>query len=204
MNRPFVIAITGRSGCGKSTVSDYYRSLGYPVLDADREARRVTEPGSPVLEHLCREFGEDLLAQDGSLCRRLLAQRAFATQEGTRKLTDITHPAIVDALKSGVEAARKNGAALCFVDGAAIVGEAFEPSCDRIVVVTAPRETSAERIMRRDGLSREDAYRRLDAQLPEADLRAAAHYLIENDSDLPHLLGQAQRVLADLLAEGDA
>ena len=87
-----VIAITGRSGSGKSTVSAYYGSLGYPVLDADRTAREVTRPGGPCLAQLCDAFGSDILLPDGTLDRGCLAARAFATPEGTRRLTDITHP----------------------------------------------------------------------------------------------------------------
>ena len=89
------IAITGRSGSGKSTVSAYYGSLGYPVLDADRTAREVTRPGGPCLAQLCDAFGSDILLPDGTLDRGCLAARAFATPEGTRRLTDITHPAII-------------------------------------------------------------------------------------------------------------
>ena len=93
-----VIAITGRSGSGKSTVSAYYGSLGYPVLDADRTAREVTRPGGPCLAQLCDAFGSDILLPDGTLDRGCLAARAFATPEGTRRLTDITHPAILSLI----------------------------------------------------------------------------------------------------------
>ena len=132
-----VIAITGRSGSGKSTVSAYYGSLGYPVLDADRTAREVTRPGGPCLAQLCDAFGSDILLPDGTLDRGCLAARAFATPEGTRRLTDITHPAIIRELLDGVAAAQSTGVPFVFVDGAVIVVEAFEQYCDAIIVVTA-------------------------------------------------------------------
>ena len=113
-----VIAITGRSGSGKSTVSAYYGSLGYPVLDADRTAREVTRPGGPCLAQLCDAFGSDILLPDGTLDRGCLAARAFATPEGTRRLTDITHPAIIRELLDGVAAAQSTGVPFVFVDGA--------------------------------------------------------------------------------------
>lgn len=118
-----VIAVTGRSGSGKSTVSAYYGSLGYPVLDADRTAREVTRPGGPCLAQLCDAFGSDILRPDGTLDRDCLAARAFATPEGTRRLTDITHPAIIRELLDGVAAAQSTGVPFVFVDGAVIVGE---------------------------------------------------------------------------------
>ena len=80
-----VIAVTGRSGSGKSTVSAYYGSLGYPVLDADRTAREVTRPGGPCLAQLCDAFGSDILRPDGTLDRDCLAARAFATPEAQQK-----------------------------------------------------------------------------------------------------------------------
>ena len=133
------VAITGRSGCGKSTVAQYCRSRGFPVLDGDAVAREVTQPGSPCLPALAKAFGADILDEDGALRRGVLAQRAFATKGDARRLTDITHPEIVRRLLAGVAQARAAGAKLVFVDGAVIVGAPFEPFCDAIIVVRAPQ-----------------------------------------------------------------
>lgn len=119
------VAITGRSGCGKSTVAEYYRNRGFPVLDGDAIAREVTQPGSPCLPALAAAFGADILDEAGRLRRGLLARRAFATKEDARRLTDITHPEIVRRLLAGVAKAKAAGAALVFVDGAVIVGRAL-------------------------------------------------------------------------------
>ena len=189
-----VIAITGRSGSGKSTVSAYYGSLGYPVLDADRTAREVTRPGGPCLAQLCDAFGSDILLPDGTLDRGCLAARAFATPEGTRRLTDITHPAIIRELLDGVAAAQSTGVPFVFVDGAVIVGEAFEQYCDAIIVVTAPEREAVSRIVLRDGISKQAARMRLAAQTPEDVLRAAADYIIANTGDGRHLRAAAQAV----------
>jgi dephospho-CoA kinase len=191
-----VIAITGRSGSGKSTVSAYYGSLGYPVLDADRTAREVTRPGGPCLAQLCDAFGSD-----STLDRGCLAARAFATPEGTRRLTDITHPAIIRELLDGVAAAQSTGVPFVFVDGAVIVGEVFEQYCDAIIVVTAPEREAVSRIVLRDGISKQAARMRLAAQTPEDVLRAAADYIIANTGDGRHLRAAAQAVLERLLAK---
>lgn len=196
-----VIAITGRSGSGKSTVSAYYGSLGYPVLDADRTAREVTRPGGPCLAQLCDAFGSDILLPDGTLDRGCLAARAFATPEGTRRLTDITHPAIIRELLDGVAAAQSTGVPFVFVDGAVIVGEVFEQYCDAIIVVTAPVREAVSRIVLRDGISKQAARMRLAAQTPEDVLRAAADYIIANTGDGRHLRAAAQAVLERLLAK---
>ncbi len=196
-----IIAVTGRSGAGKSTLSAYYASLGYPVLDADKAARAVTEKGSPCLARLAAAFGGDILTPDGALDRGLLAARAFSSPENARLLTDITHPAIVKMLLDGAESAKKAGAPLVFVDGAVIVGEAFEPYCDAIIVVSAPERESVSRVMLRDGVSKQAARDRLSAQLSDEALRAAADYVIKNTGDERQLHAAGRKVLDQLLAE---
>lgn len=196
-----VVAVTGRSGSGKSTVSAYYASLGYPVLDADRVSREVVCPGGACLAALCAAFGPEILAPDGALDRAALAARAFATPEAAHRLTQITHPAIVKALLEGVARAAQTGKPFVFVDGAVIVGEAFEPYCDKIIVIVTTEREALSRIMLRDGISKPAARARLAAQRPEAELRAAADHLIENTGDERHLREAARRVLERLLAE---
>ncbi len=196
------VAITGRSGCGKSTVAQYCRSRGFPVLDGDAVAREVTQPGSPCLPALAKAFGADILDEDGALRRGVLAQRAFATKGDARRLTDITHPEIVRRLLAGVAQARAAGAKLVFVDGAVIVGAPFEPFCDAIIVVRAPQQVLEQRIMRRDGISRQAAQARLASQLAQEKLDAAATFLLDNTGSEQALRAQARAVLENLLKEG--
>ena len=196
------VAITGRSGCGKSTVAQYCRSRGFPVLDGDAVAREVTQPGSPCLPALAKAFGADILDEDGALRRGVLAQRAFATKGDARRLTDITHPEIVRRLLAGVAQARAAGAKLVFVDGAVIVGAPFEPFCDAIIVVRAPQQVLEQRIMRRDGISRQAAQALLASQLAQEKLDAAATFLLDNTGSEQALRAQARAVLENLLKEG--
>ncbi len=196
------VAITGRSGCGKSTVAEYYRSRGFSVLDGDAVAREVTQPGSPCLPELAKAFGADILDEGGALRRGVLAQRAFATKGDARRLTDITHPEIVRRLLAGVAQARAVGAKLVFVDGAVIVGAPFEPFCDAVIVVRAPQQVLEQRIMRRDGISRQAAQARLASQPAQERLDAAATFLLDNTGSEQALRAQARAVLESLLKEG--
>lgn len=196
------VAITGRSGCGKSTVAEYYRSRGFSVLDGDAVAREVTQPGSPCLPKLAKAFGADILDEGGALRRGVLAQRAFATKGDARRLTDITHPEIVRRLLAGVAQARAVGAKLVFVDGAVIVGAPFEPFCDAVIVVRAPQQVLEQRIMRRDGISRQAAQARLASQPAQERLDAAATFLLDNTGSEQALRAQARAVLENLLKEG--
>lgn len=194
-----IIAITGRSGSGKSTVARYYASLGYPVLDGDQVSRDITKPGTACLVQLAQHFGADIVDENGNLRRRELAQRAFVNQETTQQLMDITHPAIVQTLLE--QARQQQNAPFVFVDGAAIVGAAFEPYCSKIIVVIAPKESAVSHIMQRDQISQEVALQRLAAQTPEDILLAAADYVIENNQSQQVLLVQADAVLKALLVK---
>lgn len=193
-----IIGITGRSGCGKSSATNFLARQGYPCIDADRIARDVLLPGSPCLEKLQAYFGQDILEADGTLKRRLLADRAFATPEGTRVLTEITQPEILRRIEERLRQAQASGAGMAFVDGAVIVGTPFEPRCDALVLITAPYETSVQRICARDGISPEMARRRLDAQTSLDTLRAAATIEIVNDGTAGQLENKVEAYLKSL------
>ena len=197
------VGITGRSGCGKSTVTACFAARGVPVADADQISRQVLQPGSPVLAQLAARFGGDILRGDGVLDRRLLADRAFATPEGKADLDAITHPAIVRRIEAARQAAQAAGSPLFVIDGAVLVGSVIDGIWDRLIVVTAPYEVSVARIVARDGIRPEMARRRLDAQLPEAALTARADIVLANDGTQEQLRRQAGALAARLLAEGE-
>ena len=198
------LGITGRSGCGKSTVTAVFSAHSVPLADADQISREILLPGSPLLPALAQRFGADILLPDGTLDRRLLVDRAFATPEGKRALDSLTHPEIVRRIRAAKQSAQEAGAALFVLDGAVIVGTAAQPECDRLCVVTAPFATSVARIVARDGISAEMAARRLNAQTPEEALTAQADYVLHNDADLAHLQAEAEKLCEKLLMEGGA
>ena len=195
------LGITGRSGCGKSTVTSIFAAHGVPLADADQMSREILLPGSPLLPRLVERFGDDILRAEGTLDRRLLADRAFATPEGKRALDALTHPEIVRRIRQAKQAAEQAGAPLFVLDGAVIVGTAAEPECDRLAVVTAPFATSVARIAARDGISPEMAARRLNAQTPERTLLAHADYVLQNDGPREALEAAAKHLCETLLAE---
>ncbi len=197
------LGITGRSGCGKSTVTSVFTAQGIPCADGDQISREVLQPGSPCLEQLAQRFGQDILNADGTLDRRLLADRAFKTPEGTAALTAITHPEILRRFLQAKEVARQRGAVLFLLDGATIIDTPFEAECDRLLVVTAPYEQSVARICARDGISPEMARRRLDAQMPERRLIEKADHLLQNDSTQQELRQKTQHLFEILWEEAN-
>lgn len=183
------MGLTGRSGCGKSTVSRLLRQWGAPVCDADRVAREVLRPGSPCLPALCAEFGADILDEHGEIIRPVLASRAFQSPDTAARLSAITHPEIIRRILSAADEAGEQGKTLFFVDGAVIVGHSLEQYCWRIAVVDADDDTAAARICARDGIPMDAARQRLAAQTPRQVLLNAACYTIENragEAELEH------------------
>ena len=101
------LGITGRSGCGKSTVTAVFAAHGVPLADADQLSREILLPGSPLLPQLAARFGGEILRPDGTLDRRLLADRAFATPEGKAALDSLTHPAIEARIRAAKQVLRE-------------------------------------------------------------------------------------------------
>lgn len=196
------VAVTGRSGSGKSSISAYLVEKGYPVCDADQVARQVLLPGSPCIPLLQESFGADIIGKDGTLQRHLLANRAFKTPEGTQRLTEITHPAIQKIILEAQDEAEKQGSRFFFIDGAVIIGTALEKICNDILLVYTPYEVSVQRICARDGIEPEMARRRLDAQMPLETLQAAADYQLCNDGPLTMVYAELDQILNDLLSKG--
>ena len=196
------LGITGRSGCGKSTVTAVFAARGVPLADADQLSREILLPDSPLLPKLAERFGTDIIKEDGTLDRRLLADRAFATPEGKAALDALTHPEILRRIRAAKQAAEQAGAKLFVLDGAVIVGTAAEAECDKLCVVTAPFAVSVARIAARDGISPEMAARRLNAQTPEEALTAKADYILPNVSTREELAQKADALCDALLGEG--
>ena len=197
------LGITGRSGCGKSTVTAVFSAHGVPLADADQISREILLPGSPLLPRLAQRFGADILKADGTLDRRLLADRAFATLEGKAALDSLTHPEIVRRIRAAKQAAQDAGAPLFVLDGAVIVGTAAQAECDRLCVVAAPFETSVARIVARDA-SRRDG--RPPPERPDTGKHPhrAGRLCAAQRFHLAHLQAAAEQLCTKLLAEGGA
>ncbi len=201
-NKIKVVAITGRSGSGKSTVAKIFTAQNFTVLDADAAAKRALQKGSECIAKLAIAFGNDIVLENGEIDKKLLAQRAFQTSEGAKTLTDITHPKIVSILASDIKNAWKKGEKLIFVDGAVIIGGLFEKYCDEFIVVTAPDAEAVKRITARDGITKQLANKRLSAQKTLAEMMEKANYIIKNNADSASLEKAALSVLGEIVDGG--
>ena len=195
-----IIGLTGPTGSGKSTVAKYLaEKYGAAHIDCDLIAREIMQKNSPVLFQLAEVFGEDIISSDGELDRALLASRAFATKEATKRLNSITHPIITSIALAKVKDFTAEGKTAVLLDAAAIFESKIDKLCTCTVVVTAPEETRLDRIMFRDSISREKALERMDAQLSNAEYEAKADVVIHNYA--PFDLGAETHKIIDRLKE---
>ena len=178
------VGLTGGIGSGKSTVAAMLTQRGAILVDADQIARRIVEPGSPVLARLAEEFGADIVNEDGSLRRSELAARAFATERGTRHLNEITHPAIRELAEAELAAAETAAPSGVVVYEMPLLVETGQVSLvDAVIVVDVPEEQQVTRAVTR-GLEAEDVRARMARQVPRAERLEAADHVIDNSGDL--------------------
>ncbi len=178
-----LVGLTGKTGAGKSTVSDYLKQKGAYIIDGDIIAREILEINKSLLPKLCEAFGWDILENDGnSLNRKALARKAFSTPENTALLNSIMHPAINAEIKKRVEKAFFEYNTV-IVDAAAIIESGFANECDILLVVHAPEDVRKERIIKRDNLTEADALVRIKGQKDDSFYLKKASYVISNFGD---------------------
>ncbi len=197
---PLRVGLTGGIGSGKSLVAEILRGLGAAIVDADRIAREVVAPGGPAYDDVARAFGPEALRPDATLDRRALAARVFADPAARRRLNALTHPHI--RRRMAEEAAR-----LAASDAPVIVfdipllletTDGRDLGLEGIIVVAADDEVRVRRLVARDGLSEEEARRRLGAQMPLRDKLPRADWVIDNNGTPEETRRQVERVWARL------
>src|ERR1700754_3848572 len=174
------VGLTGSIGVGKSFVASVFVELGCHVLDADQTAREVVMPGTPGLKALTEAFGEEILSIDGTLDRKRLGALIFADQSERQRLNHILHPFIIarqDEILNEWEAKEPNGIGI--VDAALMIESGGYKRFDKLIVVHCRPEVQLERLMLRNGLSRDEAQARINAQMPQEEKQKFADILID-------------------------
>lgn len=190
------VGVTGNVASGKSAVADRWREAGVQVIDADRVGHDVLREDPAARAALVEAFGEEILDADGAVDRAALRLKAFATDDGVRRLNAIVHPPLVRRLRAELARAESDGEPLAVVDAALVFEFGFDEKLDAVVLVTAPRGLRAERLRQSRHLDEATIERVMAAQLPDAEKEAASDYVIVNDGSLEALRAAADRVLA--------
>ncbi len=151
-----IIGLTGGIASGKSTVSNWLISQGYPVVDADIAARKVVEPGMPALREITEAFGPSILFEDGTLDRKKLGSIIFSDEEKRQTLNAIVHPAVREWMKLETERAFEEGASIVIMDIPLLFESKLTHMVGETVLVYVSLETQLKRLMERDGYSEAD------------------------------------------------
>ena len=186
------IGLTGGIGAGKSTATDYLVEKGYKVIDCDKVAREVVEPGAPALAALAEAFGPEILDEDGALDREATAKIVFADPEKRKKLDDITHSAIYDIIE---ERSKGHEDGLVFIDAALIFESGLDKELDAVWVVTADEEIRKRRVALRDGMDEDMIENRMKSQMSEEERKSRADEVLDNSGAREDLYGQVDRLL---------
>ncbi|MEP6913116.1 MAG: dephospho-CoA kinase [bacterium] len=196
------IGLTGSIGVGKSFVASVLAELGCHVLDADDAAREVVASGSAGLKDVVAEFGNQILRDDGTLDRSKLGTLVFENAEKRAALNSILHPYIIaqqDRRLRELEVTDPQGIGI--VDAALMIESGGYKRFDRLIVVYCRPEVQVQRVMARNKLSREDAEKRISAQMSQEEKKKFADYLIDTSDGFEAARKRTEEVYSELTNE---
>lgn len=195
------VGLTGSIAVGKSFVLGVLKELGARTIDADSIAREVVEPGTPGLQAVVEEFGEHILRPDGSLDRPELAAIVFADETKRQKLNSILHPFIIRRQDELVTPWLTEAPdAIAVVDAALMIESGGYKRFDKLIVVHCAEDVQLERLMSRDGITRDQALQRVNAQMPQEEKKKHADYLIDTSAGFESARQQTVAVWQQLQA----
>lgn len=181
----YVLGVTGGIGSGKTTAARLFESLGAVVINLDDLAKRMIGPEGPLVSDVVAVFGEGVLAADGGVDTAALAALAFATPEAARSLDAVVHPGVYNAVAGALDmlAELPEAPEVVVLDIPLLVeAPAFFDLVDAVLAISAHEDTRIARLIAR-GMAEDDARARIALQVSDAERRAIADYVIENDDD---------------------
>lgn len=191
-----LVGLTGGIGSGKSTVSTMLAERGAVIVDADRIARELQEPGSPVLAQMAERFGDHVIAADGSLDRAAVAAIVFGTDDASRQaladLNGIVHPALQREIRARIEAERDTDRVVIL--DFPLLAENPRDDLDATIVIDVDPEVAIARLVEFRSMDADDARRRIANQASREQRLAIATHVIDNSGDLPALRSQVEAV----------
>jgi len=194
-----IVGLTGGIASGKSTISDMFKKEGAYIIDIDGISREVVKPGKPAWNEVVNAFGKEVLNEDQTLNRKNLAEIVFSDEEKRKELEDIIHPKInKERLKQIGKIKKKNTRAIIMVDIPLLIETNKQNTVDKVVLVYVSPQSQIARLMKRDGLSLEDAHKRLDAQMPIKNKKKYAYYIINNEGPLEKVQKKVKEIFQNL------
>ena len=194
-----LVGLTGGVATGKSTVAKMFEQCGAAVIKADLLARQVVEPGKPAWRAIVKLFGKTVLNQDRSLDRQALGSIVFCNRTKRRQLERIIHPRVAREQQRLVHrVAKRKPHAVVIYEVPLLFEAGVDTRVDKIIVVTADRETQIARLKKRNRLTRAEAIRRISSQMPLAKKIQRADHVLNGTLPRPSLHRQVGQILKSL------
>jgi dephospho-CoA kinase len=202
-----LVGLTGGIGAGKSTVSAMLAERGAVIVDADRIARDIQSPGSPVLAAMAERFGGHILLDDGALDRAAVAKIVFNDEAALKDLNGIVHPAMQSEIQRQIDEQRHTDRVV--VLDFPLLGENPRKGLAATIVVDIPVEVAVERLVEQRGMDEADARARINSQLSREERLSTATHVIDNGGDRDSLVAQVDALWTQLqqlppVDDGDA
>ena len=189
-----VIGLTGGIASGKSTVAGILEKLGAVIIDADLLAREVVAPGEPACQAIGDAFGDGMLNPDGTINREALSRLVFADPGARRRLESITHPAIGRRAEKKLAEFRQRQTPVVFYVAPLLIEAGVASRVDELWVVYVDGKTQLKRLMERDRSSREEALRKIAAQMPMEEKKKFGNVVIDNCGTLTETERQVREI----------
>jgi dephospho-coA kinase len=189
-----IIGITGSIACGKSTVSNYLKSKGYIVIDADKIGHEALDDDY-VKEKLVLAFGNEIL-EDNKISRQKLGELVFGNSSNLNVLNSIIHPEIRKKILEKID--KNNDKELIFIDVALLFEAKFDDLVDKIIVVYVDKNTQLTRLMKRNSISKKEALSRIVSQMSPIEKAKLGDYTVNNNLDVINTYEQVDKVLSEL------
>jgi dephospho-CoA kinase len=196
-----LVGLTGNIAGGKTEVSRLLGELGATIIDSDVLAREVVEPGTPALAAIAANWGNSVLAPDGSLDREALRSTVFQDPDELQELNEIVHPEIEKRRVELIAEARQRGDSVVVCVVPLLFEKHMVEDFDKIVLVDAPRPIRFERLQKKRGIEEAEALRMIAAQMPAELKKVRADYVIENTGSLSELKTEVASLWAELRRE---
>lgn len=194
----YTVGLTGMSGAGKTTACRIFAGSGFTVIDCDITARNVVTAGRPALEMIAHRFSRDILKADGTLDRRKLGGIIFSDSTARDALNGIIYPYITFEIIRDISDFRADGSRLFLLDAPTLFESGADMLCDSVVCVTSDLDACAERIMKRDGLTRLQAKERLSSQHDAAFYTERSDYSAVNSGSIEEFEQSLRRIAGKL------